>query len=80
MAGSKRSGEAERGPRVLFACTYNATRSPMAQALFEDAFKARQGACEAHSAGVYTGAPIDPMAIEVSSFSGFVYAYTVRSM
>lgn len=59
MAGKKR--------RVLFACTYNATRSPMAQAICQNlsAEGALAPPIEAVSAGVYTGSPTDPMAIEV---------------
>lgn len=58
--------------RVLFACTYNATRSPMAQALCRklaaDGALAEQ--VEAFSAGVYTGAPVDPAAVELMAESG----------
>lgn len=57
--------------RVLFACTYNATRSPMAQALAR-AMGGRGGVApiEAASAGVFAGAPLDPMAIEVMAELG----------
>lgn len=68
--GSNKTSPA-KGPRVLFACTYNATRSPMAQALFESLLAKRSLKGEAVSAGVYTGAPVDPMAIAVMGEIGF---------
>ena len=71
MAGAKQPDAARKGPRVLFACTYNATRSPMAQVLFEDLQSQRSQPGVAVSAGVYTGAPVDPMAIRVMEESGF---------
>lgn len=57
--------------KVLFACTYNATRSPMAQALCQ--MLADEGVIpkvEASSAGVYTDAPLDPMAVEAMAELG----------
>lgn len=58
--------------RVLFACTYNATRSPMAQALCLTlvAEGALAEEIEPVSAGVYTGAPLDPMAVEAMAERG----------
>lgn len=46
--------------KVLFVCTHNAVRSPMARALCEARFG---GAVESASAGVYVGEGVDPRAI-----------------
>lgn len=43
----------------------------MAQALFEEHLRKLGAAGEALSAGVYTGAPVDPMAIEAMQELGF---------
>ena len=60
--------------RVLFVCTGNTCRSPMAAALFHD-FMLRtrgEGAACAASAGLYaqTGAPITPQAVEALEAAG----------
>ncbi len=59
---------------VLFACTMNAVRSPMAAALLRQ-LKGRELYVE--SAGVQAGA-LDPMAVEVMAEIGIVLAHHPR--
>lgn len=60
------AASAETAPRpaeklkVLFVCTHNATRSPMAQALCADRFS---DVIDSVSAGVYSGDDVDPRAV-----------------
>ncbi|MEM9726753.1 MAG: hypothetical protein AAF909_15015, partial [Pseudomonadota bacterium] len=64
--GSSEEFGAPMAARILFACTYNATRSPMAQAICEKlSLEGALPPVEALSAGVYTGSPVDPMAAQV---------------
>jgi protein-tyrosine-phosphatase len=51
--------------RVLFVCSWNAIRSPMAEALL----KARQPSWHVTSAGLYTE-PVDPFAVAVMAELG----------
>ncbi len=62
------SGEPEKGPKqVLFACSWNATRSPMAAGLLN----AKAGHCvTVRSAGVLGGRPVDPFAVEAMAELG----------
>lgn len=57
MAGEAGAGTTER---VLFACTWNASRSPMAAAL---STRFARGLAAADSAGVHGGRPVDPLAV-----------------
>lgn len=54
---------ADRSPapvRVLYVCTHNSVRSPMAHALTRRLFGREVGS---ESAGVYSLAPVDPLAV-----------------
>ena len=53
--------------KILFVCSGNTCRSPMAQALFKREAEKRGIACEAKSAGIitYTGNPASDLAAEV---------------
>ena len=53
--------------RVLFACTFNTTRSPMAAGLLRHFHK---GAIEAASIGVHRSERVDPRAVEVMAEIG----------
>lgn len=48
-------------PKILFVCTHNATRSPMAAALAGSMCGAAR--VQARSAGVYPGDAVDPLAV-----------------
>ncbi|MCI4661500.1 MAG: low molecular weight phosphatase family protein [Neomegalonema sp.] len=53
--------------RILFACTYNSSRSPMAAALF----RARYGEGRAaQSVGVYSGDTVEPLAVRAAAEIG----------
>lgn len=60
--------------RILFVCTGNTCRSPMAEGLFHVLTKSRQGNWEARSAGVSTngGSPVSQHAATVLSRKGGV--------
>ena len=62
------SGDSDKGPKqVLFACSWNATRSPMAAALLN----AMAGHCvTVRSAGVLGGRSVDPLAVEAMAELG----------
>lgn len=53
--------------KILFVCTGNTCRSPMAQYIFEAAAKKRGIECECRSAGIatYTGSPASDNAVTV---------------
>ena len=70
--------------RVLFVCTGNTCRSPMAAALYNDQYKETEGAALATSAGLYAtpGAPISNEAVEALREAGIApiagYDYTAH--
>ena len=53
--------------KILFVCTGNTCRSPMAQYLFEEEMKKRGVLCECRSAGLatFTGNPASDLAVAV---------------
>lgn len=53
---------------VLFACSWNATRSPMAAALLD---RLARGRVTVRSAGVLGGRPVDPMAVRAMAEAGY---------
>jgi protein-tyrosine phosphatase len=67
----QKSGETP-APTVLFVCTGNTCRSPMAAALFNDLAMKKGIATRAVSAGLYpaVGAPISPETVEVLREAG----------
>jgi uncharacterized protein (UPF0262 family)/protein-tyrosine-phosphatase len=76
-AGSTAAPVTPAAPRVLFVCTRNAVRSPMAEALLQ-----RRGMSRVASAGIITGDAVDPMAaaamreidIDLSGHQGRVFS------
>ena len=60
--------------RVLFVCTGNTCRSPMAAAIFNDMAKKKRPGAMALSAGLFArpGDPVTPMAVKVLAEAGVV--------
>lgn len=68
--------------KVLFICSGNTCRSPMAQAVFNDMAKKQEVDAAAFSAGMYTqdGLPYSPNTLEVLRESGIPLSGSSRQL